>query len=622
MSTTVHVPPPAVAVAVEDALRVLEAGVAALGAGVALGAGAGPAAQARLEGAAHAADAARLLLRLRLRLRLQLLPRAGWDARAAGRLERALAGLGRVADGVAQQRLPMLAPRALGDLSDAACALGLALGRPRDAAAAAEVHATAADIAVCAFEDVCVCGGCRRHYASGRGRGRGRDAAAAPPPPPPLDLDPVVPRMRRRAAEGHLALEVDRADVVASTYRALARLDFDGELEAWACSGCCCGGGGGGGSGGSGACGGACGPGPTIEVRFAGESGRGEGLVRDWLAALFDALVGPGTALAPTAADARVVHLDGGGGGGGGGGGCDKAKVAQAWLAGCATAIAARVGVATGYHLSGATALLLQGRPSALGLEHVRQLDPQLARTLDAVLAADAAGLADMRLCFEPAEAEAEADELVPGARDAPVTAGNRALFVHLLSARRCAPRAAATCARAMRLGFLRACGRERGAAVRELRRPTPAQLNAQLGGPLRLPADDVARAVVVHVWPGVAAAGDGDGDGDGDDNIDVLATVAAFHGALLDMDDAARRRLLRFWTGSSHVGTDAAAATPLQLCVVPDEPAGRLPEARTCLRQLRLAVLPRARAARPGDGVAARIARALEGFDGAMADE
>ena len=82
---------------------------------------------------------------------------------------------------------------------------------------------------------------------------------------------------------------------------------------------------------------------PRIHVKFADESGYGEGVTRDWIASVLTALYAPEMGVFGQVAH-RVVHprKD------------IEATSKWAWLAGLVTGIASRANVSTGYHLSDA----------------------------------------------------------------------------------------------------------------------------------------------------------------------------------------------------------------------------------------------------------------------------
>ena len=353
--------------------------------------------------------------------------------------------------------------------------------------------------------------------------------------------------------EGCIRVQIDRGDVLVTSFRSMFGLIGD-RLDAWAES-----------------------RSPRIDVRFAGESGYGEGVLRDWLSELLDGLFDPANGIFETASDRRIVHPSRGDDG--------EATMPSrlsalgvrahwAWLAGLAVGFALRSRMPTGYHMSRALTKMVQGRPSTIGLAELEQLDPVVGMSARAALAAgtaeqlDALGLpgltyGDRRLLPECCD-------------DEPVTHDNRALLVQLIAARVAGVDGpAGTSGRAMRGGMLQAFGVSGGASLGAalLRSPNVASINVSIGGQLRLRASDIASRVQLVsgpcVDPRVARA-----------TLDALVCHVE-HG----MNDDARRRLLRFWTGSP--GVSAWTATmPLQLVVTADD-GGRRPHSHTCYNQL-----------------------------------
>jgi hypothetical protein len=322
-----------------------------------------------------------------------------------------------------------------------------------------------------------------------------------------------------------------------------------------------------------------------LQVSFVGESGYGDGVVRDWLSAVMaelcrggvfcvsDGVVHPNVALPPSESSIRLL-----------------------WMAGVVTAISVRVGAPTGYHLSEAMIRVLQGRPSSIGAESLEQLDPSVAASCRAVMACSTqAELDDMCLpgfCFGDRELIA-----VGGA--VAVTLENRALLTRLISLQLAEP--AFEGIREFRRGFLQALGVSRRKAMETLRSMTPAEMNASLGGALDIPANALLSRVIAHVMPGVARSM-------------VAEAIVAFKALVRAMDVCQRRRLLRFWTGAA--GFDAASSIPrLQLVLMPDLDDGRMPYTHTCYSQLTVPISTY----KGVEEAFARLATSIESFECAI---
>lgn len=382
------------------------------------------------------------------------------------------------------------------------------------------------------------------------------------------------------SASDMLSVRVDRSDILVSTFRCLDALAGTRALADWAASSA-----------------------PRVTVKFAGESGYGDGVLRDWVSEVLGALYAPEAGLFRMV-EPSVVHPQGGGG-------CDDmdarlAAVATApkwgWLAGFVTGIAARARVPTGFHLSDAFAGMVLGRRSAadaLLMRAVQQVDPDVARTCRAILAApDAAAVDAMGLTFEYADRplllllDGEGGGASSNSPPLDVSLENRELFVRLVAARICGADDArgreACVAREFRRGFAMAMGGRHLLPAR-LRGTSVSEFNATVGGHIELQAHDVLSRVHFCMARGA-------------DRTRVNETVRAFRMHVSEMDDTARRRLLRFWTGSmvlpplpAHSAAQSSPPPPpLQFLVRQDDDVrgaarrgGRRPYSHTCYNQL-----------------------------------
>jgi hypothetical protein len=319
-----------------------------------------------------------------------------------------------------------------------------------------------------------------------------------------------------------------------------------------------------------------------LQVSFVGESGYGDGVVRDWLSAVMAELCRVGVFCVSDG----VVHPS------------SESSIRLLWMAGVVTAISVRVGAPTGYHLSEVMIRMLQGRPSLIGAESLEQLDPSVASSCRAVMACSTqAELDDMCLpgfCFGDRE-------LMPAGGAVAVTLENRALLTRLISLQLAEP--AFEGIREFRRGFLQTLGVLRRDAMETLRSMTPSETNASLGGALDIPANALLSRVIAHVMPGVARSM-------------VTETIVAFKALVRAMDVCQRRRLLRFWTGAA--GFDTASSIPrLQLILMPDIDDGRMPYTHTCYSQLTVPI----NTYKGVEEAISRLAASIESFECAIND-
>jgi hypothetical protein len=499
--------------------------------------------------------------------------RAPWESGSQSSACEALRVIVRLVEDVAEGSPASMPVAALNDVVRASAALFSVAseggGSALSAAAAAEhmsrIIALSADLADAAAATKCSCRTCRALLLpemQGRGREEGRTMLALGP-----EIEVSYGTVDDESEDEDedeegavLRVNAVRSDVAVSTYRCISALDDAGRLNDWS-----------------------MGESPRLHVRFAGENGLGDGVMRDWLSALFEELFDPANgvfrccASKPSlAAAGRIVHPAPDGA-------ALSPKLASVapkarwiWLAGVSAALAARTRVPIGHHLGDAFACLVQGRPSAVDVASIEQLEPSVATSCRAVLAADTQAKIDALAL--PGFCYGDRD-LLPGGASVSVRPENRRTLVQLITMHVSIDGHACEGARAFRSGFVTAAGVAPSAALAALRIP-PAILNAAIGGHLEVPADSLLARVQVIVGPGVSRA---------------LADefVAVFRLLVRTMDDTRRRQLLRFWTGTP--GVHACTSMPvdvLQLVVVHARPpGGRMPYSHTCYSQLSVPV-------------------------------
>jgi len=514
--------------------------------------------------------------------------RAPWESGSHSSACEALRVIVRLVEDVAEGSPASMPVAALNDVVRASAALFSVAsesgGSALSAAAAADhmsrIIALSADLADAAAATKCSCRTCRAlplPEMQGRGREEGRTM---------LELGPEIEVSYGTIGDESededddgavLRVNAVRSDVAVSTYRCISALDDAGRLNDWS-----------------------MGESPRLHVRFAGENGVGDGVMRDWLSALFEELFDPENgvflccASKPSlAAAGRIVHPAPDGAALSPKLGSVAPKARWIWLAGISAALATRTRVPIGHHLGDAFACLVQGRPSAVDVASIEQLEPSVATSCRAVLAADTQAKIDALAL--PGFCYGDWD-LLPGGASVSVRPENRKTLVQLIAMRVSIDGRACEGARAFRSGFMTAAGVAPSVALAALRIP-PAILNAAIGGHLEVPADSLLARVQVIVGPGVSRA---------------LAdeVVAVFRLLVRTMDDTRRRQLLRFWTGTP--GVRARTSMPfdvLQLVVVHDRPpGGRMPYSHTCYSQLSIPVSDLLGAEDAGSRLAAAI--------------
>ena len=341
-----------------------------------------------------------------------------------------------------------------------------------------------------------------------------------------------------------LRIDVDRKDLLVSTFKSIeSRIST---LETWSRS-----------------------LAPRVSVKFADESGYGDGVMRDWITNVMTAIYSPEAGIFRQVAH-RVVHPVSSE--------CSindriesvATRSKWGWLAGFVTGIAARANVSTGYHLSDAFASLVLGRrPTDLNKASI-EIDNDIAATCRKTLEASPEDLNSMGLTFEYQDCGLLPDG---SGQDIHVTAYNRDLFAKLVSARICGTDdvqgTPASIARGFRKGFLQGVGHSSQSS--QLWTVTVEDFNMTLGGRLEITSEDILSKVQFCQERNV-------------NRQRAEELIERFKQHVCDMSDDKRRALLRFWTGSlAPIGR----SVNMQLVVIEDHGECRRPYSHTCYQQL-----------------------------------
>lgn len=340
--------------------------------------------------------------------------------------------------------------------------------------------------------------------------------------------------------EADVILHVDRSDLVASSLHAMTRYTD----EDWdRCE--------------------------TIDVRFAAESGVGEGVVRDWLGELCTQVFYRSGFFAGCDGDPAVVHpniqLP------------DDAQTCDMMdFAGRVMGLARRLSMPTGVHLSDAAIAMITGR--ALDTSHLRQTDATLAASCAAVRSMGGPGGQEDDVDLGAFVSPGLDCELFPGGRLVTVGRIEREAFADLLAARHLLGR----CVDAglwIRRGLRHVLPCEQCLETDRMSAPA---FNAAFGGRGRHDLD-------VAEWRGHTDVCAVSYRIKGGDERRIAAMADMVFEVVEGMDAADRRRMLRFWTGSSSLpqGGFRSLSGRLSLIVEPTAEKGRLPSSHTCVLTL-----------------------------------
>lgn len=297
----------------------------------------------------------------------------------------------------------------------------------------------------------------------------------------------------------------------------------------------------------------------TIDIRFMGESGMGEGVARDWLGELCAELFYRSGLFCGCQEDPAVVHPN-----------CllqdTPAMREKMDLIGRIMGLCLRLEIPTGAHLSDAAVALITGR-SPDQMRDLVQLDPVLARSCAALRSMDPEEEVELgRFMMLGTD-----NELFPGGALVSVGCLERPAFVEMLETRQIYGSAYACLW--IRRGLRHVLCQQMCTDIDGM---GPHDFNASFGG------QGVGEAVDVADWRRHTEISDGDTH-----VADMLFSV------IREMEPPDRRRFLRFWTGSSSLphGGFCALSGHLRLVVIELNYQGKLPTSHTCVRTL---IMPR----------------------------
>jgi hypothetical protein len=310
----------------------------------------------------------------------------------------------------------------------------------------------------------------------------------------------------------------------------------------------------------------------ALDVAFAGETGFGNGVVRDWITALFEALADPAWGLfCRVPGSPHVLHPNPDGESPS----YDRVRRGisfGAWMefVGRVLGLALRLSAPTGVHLSTPLIAMMRGEGRSLWMEDLLAVEPMVHASCLRLL--EARGQVEIDAMRLPGFTAREHD-LLPAGSDVRVTKENRTLLAQLLVDFYCnfndvTGRAAA----AIRAGLAFVALTDDAGIRKTLSSLSAHGVNEATGGRVSVSAADLREATTtVSVVPDVEEA-------------DASRTVHLFWNMVGGMGASDRRRLLRFWTGSCGLhGVDLGI-------VVQGE--RRMPSSRTCYNQLYVSVV------------------------------
>lgn len=311
----------------------------------------------------------------------------------------------------------------------------------------------------------------------------------------------------------------------------------------------------------------------TVDVRFVGEPGYGEGVVRDWIGELCRDIFFTSGLFVTCPEDGTVIHpnpelLD------------DDATCMWMEFTGFILGLAKRLHIETGIHFS-------RSAVSMITLQHVNvldlaQLDPVLSRSCDAVRNMDDA-VVDLGSFVSPGLDCV----LFPGGEDVQVAPRDRKLFADMLARTHIRGKdniCAHSCHHIGR-GICTVMSYEDGDEVfQSLCSQDAIAFNGFFGG------EGIGQDIDVREWESSTISHPSKYFVDVDRSNLLENTVRMLFESLHTLTPHDKRCLLRFWTGSSCLpfGGFKALGTPLRLIIKNrDILVKRLPNAHTCARTL-----------------------------------
>lgn len=300
----------------------------------------------------------------------------------------------------------------------------------------------------------------------------------------------------------------------------------------------------------------------TIDIRFTGETSGGEGVARDWIGELCTELFFRSGLFSGCHDDPGVVH--------------PSAALPDSILSresmdlvGRVMALALRLEIPTGAHLSNAAVAMITGQDPDIKRD-IFQLDPVLARSCAALLQ----GPQDEEIDLGRFVMMGTDQELFPGGALVSVGRIERRVFSHMLCRGQVFGRFPEACLW-IRRGMRHVLSEEMCVDIDSM---GPRDFNASFGG------QGIGSKVDVADWRRHTEISDED-----QALADVLFRI------IVGMEATDRRRLLRFWTGSSSLPYGGFHGLSGHLRLVVQDNHMRLPTSHTCIRTL---ILPRYRSA------------------------
>lgn len=348
------------------------------------------------------------------------------------------------------------------------------------------------------------------------------------------DVVAIVPT----AEDADVFLLIDRNDLLASSFSAVMAVS----RESW----CEC---------------------EFIDVSFAGESGYGEGILRDWLTSLAHELFLKTQFFVTCPEAPAVVHPAPA---------CNDQDCAWMNFAGRVLALGIKFGVPLGVHVSGAMLKLMTLR--RVGLRDLHEVDPAMARTLRNMAAA--ASEAEVSAMGLDGFRAPDGSELFPGGGEVQVLHSNCGVYADMVAQHVLAAGSVA-CMAALD-GFMHIVGVDLiHAAFVTLSRMEAPGFNAMVGGDVS--GDVCASAWACHTLVQVVLTTPGPHGNTAD------RAAHEFFEVVSELSPHERRALLHFWTGLRCLPAGGFGSLPnrLRLVLYPTAPPERLPTVHTCVMSL-----------------------------------
>ena len=285
----------------------------------------------------------------------------------------------------------------------------------------------------------------------------------------------------------------------------------------------------------------------TLDVCFEGETGFGEGVVRDWIGTLSIEFFYKSGYFEAIPRNPSVLH--------------PKVTTDKKWMdfAGRILGISIRLGIPVGVHLTRASFAVLTER--SVGYRELHEIDPFISQSLRAIN--DTADIASMHL---DGFRGVDGTEMFPGGGRIDVTAANKGLYVEMVMevhVRRVSEQCLYMLAGIMHVFH----GNKAKGAYHAIRRMRSSEFNRLIGG------GGIGKSISTADWKAHTIV---EPPGKGDVIFDMIEAMT-HDGKML---------LLRFWTGLHCLPVNGFGGLSSKLRLIVDEnaPIGRLPTVHTCL--------------------------------------